>query len=139
LGALGRRRGLFFLFYQWRRSGSGLVGLVFVEPAFEEGDGGEEVVAFGDEQVDGVEVFLAAEAVPSRILIAFVAELRVYGFWGVDGQIAEFRRILEEPARGQSGAATELAEWRGGHWSRVLFWAVGFAGGVVSPGHACSA
>ena len=35
--------------------------------------------------------------VPSRILIAFVAELRVYGFWGVYGQIAEFRRILEEP------------------------------------------
>ena len=53
LGVLGPRRGLLFLFCQWRRSGLlGLVGLVFVEPAFEEGDGGEEVVAFGGEQVE---------------------------------------------------------------------------------------
>jgi hypothetical protein len=35
----------------------GLAGLIFVEPAFEDGDGREEVVAFGDEQIDGVEVF----------------------------------------------------------------------------------
>src|SRR5271154_448418 len=38
-------------------------GLVVVEVAFEEGDGGLEVVIEGDEQVDVVEVFLAAEAV----------------------------------------------------------------------------
>ena len=37
--------------------------MIFIEPAFEEGNGGEEVVAFGDEQVDGVGVFLAGEAV----------------------------------------------------------------------------
>ena len=41
----------------------GLLGLVLVEPAFQEGDGGAEVVVEGDEQVDVVEVFLAAEAV----------------------------------------------------------------------------
>ena len=53
LGAVGGV-GLFLL---------GLLGLVFVEPAFEDGDGGAEVVAEDDEQVDVVEVFLAAEAV----------------------------------------------------------------------------
>ena len=45
--------------------------MVFVEPAFEKGDGGGEVVAFGEEQVDGVEVFLAGEAVgesPTRTI-----------------------------------------------------------------------
>ena len=40
-----------------------LFGLVLVEEAFEEGDGGEEVIVEGDEQVDVVEVFLAAETV----------------------------------------------------------------------------
>ena len=43
--------------------GSFLFGLVFVEPAFEEGDGGGKVVVEGEQQVDVVEVFLAAEAV----------------------------------------------------------------------------
>ena len=40
-----------------------MLGLELVEPAFEEGHGGEEVVAEKDEQVDVVEVFLAAKAV----------------------------------------------------------------------------
>ena len=42
---------------------AGQLGLVLVEPAFEEGDGGAEVVVERDEQVDVVEVFLATEAV----------------------------------------------------------------------------
>src|SRR5713226_7930178 len=41
----------------------GLLGLVSVEPTFEQGDGGAEVVVECEQQVDVVEVFLAAEAV----------------------------------------------------------------------------
>jgi hypothetical protein len=46
-----------------RAFGSFLFGLVFVEPAFEEGDGGGKVVVEGEQQIDVVEVFLAGEAV----------------------------------------------------------------------------
>ena len=46
-----------------RRDGSFQFGLVFVEPAFEEGDRRGEVVVEGEQQVDVVDVFLAAEAV----------------------------------------------------------------------------
>ena len=28
-------------------------------------------------------------AVPDRILVAFIAELKPYGFWGISGPIAE--------------------------------------------------
>jgi len=49
------RRGWSFL--------AGLLGLVLIEPALEQGDGGEEVIVEGDEQVDVVEVFPAREAV----------------------------------------------------------------------------
>jgi len=41
----------------------GLPGLVLREPAFEEGDSGEEVIVEGEEQVDVVEVVCAREAV----------------------------------------------------------------------------
>ena len=41
----------------------GLRGLVLREPAFEEGDSGEEVIVEGEEQVDVVEVLFAREAV----------------------------------------------------------------------------
>lgn len=41
----------------------GPLGLVVVGPAFEEGNGGAEVVVEGEEQVDVVEVLLAAEVV----------------------------------------------------------------------------
>src|SRR5271156_3997060 len=57
-GALRRRVGM-----GRARLLAGLLGLVLVEPAFEEGDGGAEVVVERDEQVDVVEVFLATEAV----------------------------------------------------------------------------
>ena len=40
-----------------------MAGLVLVEEAFEEGDGGEEVVVELNEQVDVVEVLFASEAV----------------------------------------------------------------------------
>src|SRR5271156_2839668 len=57
-GALRRRVGM-----GRARLLAGQLGLVLVEPAFEEGDGGAEVVVERDEQVDVVEVFLATEAV----------------------------------------------------------------------------
>ena len=41
----------------------GLLGLVLVEPTFEQDDGGAEVVVECEQQVDVVEVFLAGEAV----------------------------------------------------------------------------
>ena len=48
---------------RWRwRFLVGQAGLVLVEPAFEDGDRGGEVVAEDDEQVEVVEVFSAAEA-----------------------------------------------------------------------------
>jgi hypothetical protein len=37
--------------------------------------------------------------VPNRIVIAFVAELRLYGFWGREGCFAELLRILENEER----------------------------------------
>jgi hypothetical protein len=49
-----------------RRDGSfrfGLLGLVLVEPALEEGDGGEDVVVELEREADLVEVYLAREAV----------------------------------------------------------------------------
>ena len=49
-----------------RRFLVGPLNLVLVEPAFEEGDGGAEVIVEGDEQVDVVEILLAAEAVRSE-------------------------------------------------------------------------
>src|SRR5262249_16287783 len=42
---------------------AGLLGLVLIEPALEQGDGGEEVIVEGDEQVDVVKIFPAREAV----------------------------------------------------------------------------
>ena len=39
-------------------------------------------------------------AVPGRFVVAVVAELRVYGFWGCEGRFAELLRILEK--RGES-------------------------------------
>jgi hypothetical protein len=41
----------------------GLSRFMLLEPACEQPDGGDEVIAQGDEQVDVVEVLLAAEAV----------------------------------------------------------------------------
>ena len=83
----------------------GLLGLVLSEPAFEEGDSGEEVIVEGEEQVDVVEVLFAREAVgevvarvdggahlaaawadeaevpvPNQILIALFPKLKLYGF-----------------------------------------------------------
>ena len=57
------RSGWLFLVGVGRCFAFELFGLVLVEEAFEEGDGGEEVIVEGDEQVDVVEVFLAAETV----------------------------------------------------------------------------
>jgi hypothetical protein len=50
------------------------VALVFIEQALQQGDGIEEGIVELEEQVDVVEVFLAAD-VPGRIVIAFVAKL----------------------------------------------------------------
>jgi hypothetical protein len=49
--------------------------------------------------------------VPGRIVVAVVAELMVYGFWGCDGRFAELLRILEEkgePVRGVVGIGGEM-------------------------------
>jgi hypothetical protein len=34
--------------------------------------------------------------VPGQVVVAVVAELRVYGFWGCEGRFAELLRILEK-------------------------------------------
>ena len=60
---------------------------MLVEEAFEEGDGGAEVVVEFDQQVD---------VVPGQILIAFIAKLRLYRFWRGEGLFAELLRILEK-------------------------------------------
>src|SRR5271165_5305799 len=61
-----------------------LSGLVLLEPAFEQGDSGGKVVVEGEQQVDVVEVLLAAEAV--REVVA-----------GVDGS-AHFAAVWAEEA-----------------------------------------
>jgi hypothetical protein len=96
---------LLCLFCQWRRSGSGLVGLIFVEPAFEESDGGEEVVAFGDEYVDGVEAFLAGEA-GGEIVARFDggAHLAAVGAEEAEVTFALFRRRAVGAEGGDGGS-----------------------------------
>jgi hypothetical protein len=50
-----------------------------------------------------------AEAVPNQILIAFVAKLRLYGFWRGEGRFAELLRILEKDgATGLGGSQRAL-------------------------------
>jgi hypothetical protein len=47
--------------------------------------------------------------VPNQILIAFVAKLRLYGFWRGEGRFAELLRILEKDgATGLGGSQRAL-------------------------------
>src|SRR5262245_59821777 len=52
--------------------------------------------------------------VPNRIVVAFVAELKVYEFWGLKGRFAELLRILERKLGGKCSqtCATNLATRR---------------------------
>ena len=61
----------------WAVGGWGFRALafVFVQPAFECFHGGREVEPHRPQQVDGVEIGAAVEAVPNRIAVASVAEL----------------------------------------------------------------
>jgi hypothetical protein len=56
-----------------------LLGSIFVEPAFEQADGVEEVIV-----------------VPDQIVVAVVAKLGLYEFGGSGGRLAKLLRILEK-------------------------------------------
>ena len=47
--------------------------------------------------------------VPNRIAVAFVAELRVYGFWILKGRFAELLRILERKSGNGLASVAEFA------------------------------
>ena len=55
----------------------------------------------------GDAVVFVAVAVPGQILIAFVAKLKLYGFWRFEGLFAELLRILEKS--GADGLAAQRA------------------------------
>ena len=78
-----------------------LSGLVFVEPALKNRDGGAEVVAEGDEQVDVVEVFLAGEAV-SEVVAWVDGGEHFAAAWAEEAEVAvaSFRR---RPAAAEGG------------------------------------
>ena len=72
---------------------AGLLGLVLIEPALEQGDGGEEVIVEGDEQVDVIEVFLTCKTVGE--VIAWVdggAHFAAVGAEEAEVAFAHFRR-----------------------------------------------
>ena len=50
--------------------------------------------------------FVRFQLVPGQILIAFVAKLKLYGFWRGEGRFAELLRILEKDG------ATGLGGWQ---------------------------
>jgi hypothetical protein len=72
--------------------------------------------------------------VPGQILIVFVAELTLYGFWGVDGQFAELLRILEKDGATEL-VARQTRQARGGSMGSgerigaALAWGSYFRGG----------
>ena len=68
---------------------------VLLEPAFQEGDGGLEVVAERDEQVDVVEVFLAAEAVGQ--VVAWVDRGPPFAAVGADEAEVAFADFARRP------------------------------------------
>jgi len=72
--------------------------------------------------------------VPGQILIAFVAEFRLYGFWGGDGLFAELLRTLEKDGatelgtRSARGGSMESVESIGVAWERAaIFGSAGMA------------
>ena len=87
----------------------GLFGLVSLEPAFEDAHGGLEVVAEGDEQVDVVEIFLAAKAV-GEIVLWVDGGAHFAAAWAEEAEVA-FAHFGRRPV------ATEGGD-RDGHGSR---------------------
>ena len=59
----------------------GLLGLVLSEPAFEEGDSGEEVIVEGEEQVDVVEVLLAEGTIITHAKLTAIDPTRVFQYY----------------------------------------------------------
>ena len=101
---------------------------MLVEPAFEDGDGGAEVVAERHQQVDVVEVFLAAEAVGEVVAgvdggehlgavgaeeteVAF-AELRRRPIAAEGGDGDAHRQVVADAPQ-QVGGHHGLLQWRG--------------------------
>jgi hypothetical protein len=78
---------------------AGSPGLILVEPAFEECDGGEEVVAAGLQQVDGVEVGVAGVAVGEVVFRVDVGE-----------HLAAARAEEDEPAFAEFGRQAVAVE-----------------------------
>src|SRR5216683_4508501 len=72
----------------------GLLGLVSVEPSFEQGDGGAEVVVECEQQVDVVEVFLAGEAVGEVVAWGFT----VSTFFGLTPFMSKELETMREPS-----------------------------------------
>ena len=79
----------------------GLLGLVLVEQSFEESDGGEEVVVEGDQQVDIVEIFLAAEAVGE--VVAWVDGGTHFATVGADEAEVAFAHLGRWPLAAEQG------------------------------------
>ena len=79
----------------------GLMGLVLFEPAFEQGDGGAEVVAEGEEEVDVVEVFVAAEAV-GEVVAGVDGGAHFAAAWAEEAEVA-FADFGRRPLAAESG------------------------------------
>ena len=78
-----------------------MAGLVLVEEAFEQGDGGEEVVVELDEQVDVVEVLFASEAVGE--VVAWVdGGAHVAAVWAEEAEVA-FAHFGRRPVAAEGG------------------------------------
>ena len=88
----------------------GLLGMVLLEPAFEEADGGAEVVAKGDEQVDVIEVSLAGEAV-REIFARVDGGTHFAAVWAQEAEVA-FADFGRRPLAAKRGDGD-------GHWQIV--------------------
>ena len=79
----------------------GMQCFVSIEQAIEDGDGGAEVVAEGDEQVDVVEVFLAGEAVGE--VVAWVdGGAHFAAAWAEEAEVA-FAHFRRRPVAAEGG------------------------------------
>lgn len=79
----------------------GLRSLVFVEPAFEEADGADEIVVEGEQQIDVVEVFLAAEAV-GEVVARVDGGTHFAAAWAEEAEVA-FAHFRRRPLAAEGG------------------------------------
>ena len=75
-----------------------LVGLVRLEPAFQQRDRGAEVVVLAQEQVDVVEVFLAAKTV-GKVVAWVDGGQHFAAVWAQEAEVA-FAHFRRRPLRG---------------------------------------